>query len=119
VRGRLTLESPFEEIGMARPPFETTRRGPIEPAGTPVALPPARWDAIVADLSARGVAGVPVLVSAHAVTWNNGALGCRDHGTFATQALVDGMRVIVEVDSRRYDYRFGTSDSPKLCVDRR
>ena len=96
--------------------FETTTRGPIAPTGEPVAVPPARWDAIVADLAERGVSGTPQLVSAHAVTWNNGALGCPSPGVSYTQALVDGMRVVVTVDGTTYDYRFGTTDSPKLCT---
>ncbi|WP_374977140.1 hypothetical protein ACEYYH_04905 [Microbacterium trichothecenolyticum] len=99
-----------------RTPFETTTRGPIAPTGEPVAVPPARWAAIVADLAERGVTGTPDLVSAHAVTWNNGALGCPSPGVSYTQALVDGMRVVVTVDGESYDYRFGTTDSPQLCT---
>lgn len=99
-----------------RTPFQATTRGPIAPTGEPVAVPAARWDAIVADLAERGVTGTPELVSAHAVTWNNGALGCPSPGVSYTQAIVDGMRVVVEVDGTTYDYRFGTTDSPKLCT---
>jgi hypothetical protein len=29
--------------------------------------------------------------------------------------VVDGMQVIVDVDGTSYDYRFGRSDSPRLC----
>ncbi len=99
----------------SRPPFATTTPGPITPSGPSVAVPPARWDAIVADLAARGVTGTPELVSAQSVTWNSGALGCPQPGQSYTQALVDGMRVIVTVDAKQYDYRFGTADAPKLC----
>jgi hypothetical protein len=98
-----------------RRPFETTPAGPIAPTGTPVAVPPARWDAIVDDLAARGVTGTPTLVSSQAVTWNNGALGCPSPGQSYTQALVDGMQVIVTDDGTRYASRFGRTDSPKLC----
>jgi hypothetical protein len=77
---------------------------------------PARWDAIVADLVERGVAGTPELVSAHAVTWKSGALGCPSPGVSYTQALIDGLRVLVSVDGTTYDYRFGTSDTPLLCA---
>lgn len=99
-----------------RTPFETTPRGPIEPTGEPATVSPGRWDAIVADLAARGVTGTPELVSARAVTWNNGALGCPSPGVSYTQALVEGMRVVVSVDGATYDYRFGTSDAPTLCT---
>lgn len=116
----MTEPTPFEPAPAqptpTRAPFQATTRGPIAPTGEPVAVPAARWDAIVADLAERGVTGTPELVSAHAVTWNNGALGCPSPGVSYTQAIVDGMRVVVEVDGTTYDYRFGTTDSPKLCT---
>lgn len=77
--------------------------------------PPARWDAIVDDLSARGVSGEPALVSAEAVTWPSSALGCPAPGRSYAQAIVEGMRIVVEVDGTTYDYRFGRSDTPMLC----
>ncbi|WP_239453288.1 MULTISPECIES: hypothetical protein [Microbacterium] len=98
------------------PPLITTTPGPIEPTGEAVRVPPARWDAIVADLAARGITGTPELVSSHAVTWRNGALGCPQPGMSYTQALVDGMRVVVVVDGTEYDYRFGRGDTPRLCT---
>jgi hypothetical protein len=85
------------------------------PTGVPVDVPAARWDAIVNDLAARGVSAAPTLVSAEAITWPDGSLGCGKPGESYTQALVDGMRVVVEADGKTYDYRFGTSDTPKLC----
>ena len=102
----------------SRPPFLTTTPGPIEsgvPGGTPADVPPERWDAIVADLAERGVTGTPDVVSATAVTWNSGALGCPQPGKSYTQALVIGLQVIVDVDGTTYDYRFGAGDAPMLC----
>ena len=95
--------------------FRTTTRGPLAPTGTPVEVPSARWDAITSDLTARGVTGDPELVSAKAVTWNNGALGCPTPGQSYTQAVIDGMQVIVRAGGADYDYRFGQSDKPVLC----
>lgn len=78
----------------------------------------ARWEAILADLSDRGVATDNVqLVSAKQVTWNDGSLGCPKKGQMYTQALVAGMQVIVIVDGTRYDYRFGRTDNPMLCTN--
>ncbi|GAA1928267.1 hypothetical protein GCM10009775_20400 [Microbacterium aoyamense] len=85
------------------------------PTGEPVDVPDARWSAIVDDLAQRDVAGTPTLVSAIAVTWNDGALGCPKPGSSYTQAQIDGMQVIVTVDGVRYDYRFGNGDVPRLC----
>lgn len=106
------------EPGTSRPPFLTSP-GQLDsetlPSGIPTDVPAARWDAIVEDLASRGVTATPTLVSAEAVTWPNGALGCASPGQNYTQATVEGMRVVVEVDGTTYDYRFGTSDAPKLC----
>ena len=98
-----------------RPPFLTRTPEPMSTAGTTTEVPSARWDAIVADLAERNVTGTPELVSAKAVTWNSGALGCPQPGTSYTQAIVDGLRVVVSVDGTTYDYRFGSTDSPRLC----
>lgn len=89
---------------------------PPVPSGDPVDVPTARWDAIVADLTTRGVSGTPTLVSSEAVMWPDGSLGCPQPGMSYTQAVVEGMRVVVTADGKQYDYRFGASgDSPKLC----
>lgn len=99
--------------------FETTTPGLIAPSGsptgTPTEVPEARWAAITADLTARGVSGEPELVSAENVTFSDGSLGCPQPGMSYTQALVDGMRVIVSADGTSYDYRFGNGDTPRLC----
>ncbi|MFT4220692.1 MAG: hypothetical protein QM611_09265 [Microbacterium sp.] len=100
-----------------RPPFRTTTPGPIEtaPSGTATPVPAARWDAIVADLADRGVSDEPQLVSAEAVTFANGALGCPKPGVAYTQQVVEGMRVVVRAGGASYDYRFGRGDKPVLC----
>lgn len=100
----------------SRPPFQTTTPGPVTPTGTPTEVPSGKWDAIVADLAGRGVDATPELVSAEAVTFTDGSLGCPTPGQSYTQALVDGMRVVVTADGETYDYRFGEGDAPKLCT---
>ena len=85
------------------------------PSGTPVNLPANLLAAITADLRGRGVTGDVVVISAENVRFNDGSLGCPQPGKQYTQALVDGMRVIVEVGGRRFDYRFGADDAPQLC----
>jgi hypothetical protein len=60
-----------------------------------------------------------VLISATEQTWNNGSLGCPSPGGVYTQALVDGVQVIVEVDGVQYDYRFGSGPKPILCLSGR
>ncbi|KAA9111385.1 hypothetical protein [Microbacterium rhizomatis] len=111
-----TVADPVESAS-TRPPFQTTTPGPIPTAtGTPAELPTAKWNAIIADLATRGVSGsAPEIVSATATTWQNGALGCPQPGQSYTQALIDGMQVIMSVDGKTYDYRFGADDTPVLC----
>lgn len=98
-----------------RPPLQTT---PPLPTGSPAQVSPQRWQAIIDHLSGQGVTGSPGLISAEAVTWPDSSLGCPSPGVSYTQALIEGMRVIVSVDGTRYDYRFGTGTDLKLCRQR-
>lgn len=97
-----------------RPPFQSSPAA-TPAASTPADVPPARWQAILDDLSGRGVTATPTLTSAKKVTWNSGALGCPKPGAMYTQALVDGLHVLVSAGGVTYDYRFGTGDQPVLC----
>lgn len=99
-----------------RPPFQTTTPGAIGPTGVPVEVPAPKWAALVSDLESRGVTAAPELVSAEAVTFSDGSLGCASPGQSYTQAQIDGMRVIVTADGTTYDYRFGTGDQLILCT---
>lgn len=100
-----------------RTPFQTTTPGAIAPSGTPTTVPAARWDAIVSDLADRGVTAEPELVSAEAVTFADGSLGCATPGQSYTQAQIDGMRVVVTADGQSFDYRFGTGETLILCTN--
>lgn len=115
--GGSPMSTPTSPSDSARPPFQTTSPLPSSPtAGAEASVPPKRWAAILGDLAGRGVPTDAVqLVSARSVTWNNGALGCPKPGQMYTQALVNGMQVIVSVGDVQYDYRFGSTDTPKLC----
>nr|WP_274637682.1 hypothetical protein [Microbacterium bovistercoris] len=114
-----SMNNPTGPTSGTRPPFTSMTPSASVPSGTPTTVPDARWDALVADLGGRGVTATPTLVSAEAMTWPNGALGCPAPGASYTQALVDGMRVVVTADGKTYDYRFGTSDTPLLCENGR
>jgi hypothetical protein len=82
----------------------------------PSGIPSTHWAAILADLEGRGVptTGLEV-VTARAVTWPNGALGCPKRGVMYTQALIDGYQVVVKAGGTTYDYRFGSTSAPRLC----
>jgi hypothetical protein len=71
---------------------------------------------ILADATRR--TGEPTesleVVTAAAVTWNDGSLGCPEPGQFYTQALVDGYQVVIRVADEELDYRVGNGDF-RLC----
>lgn len=95
-----------------RPPLQTM---PPLPSGTPAAVPDRQWQAILDDLASRGVTASPTVVSAEAVTWPDSSLGCPSPGVMYTQALVEGLRVMVEAGGKRFDYRLGSAGQLKLC----
>ena len=104
--------SPMNSPSNIRPPQQSASPS----SGTNTDVPPKRWAAILGDLTTRGVPTDAVaLVSARATTWNDGSLGCPKPGQSYTQALVEGMQVVVKVGALEYDYRFGRSDYPQLC----
>ena len=57
------------------------------------------------------------VVSAEEVTWPDGALGCPEEDGMYTQALVDGYRIVVEVDGREHHYHGATGQLPFRCDD--
>ena len=104
-------------------PRDTDTAGDPSPGGSassatsaPEGIPDAVWAAILADLERQtGGPSDPEVVSADAVTWSDGSLGCPEAGQSYTQALVDGYQVILEVDGERYDYRVGSGSAVRLC----
>jgi hypothetical protein len=63
----------------------------------------------VADLAQRlGVSEDDVrVVSMEEVTWRDGSLGCAQEGMMYTHALVNGSRIVLDVDAREYEYHQG------------
>jgi hypothetical protein len=85
--------------------------GPVPGAGTPAAR------ASVTALATRlGIGEDEVVVRrVEEVTWSDGSLGCAEKGTMYTQALVDGHRIVLEVDGREYEFHDGRGRAPFLC----
>ena len=97
-------------------PSPNSSASPATSAPAPEGIPDAVWAAILADLERQtGGPSDPEVVTAEAVTWNDGSLGCPEAGQAYTQALVDGYQVILEVGGERYDYRVGSGASVRLC----
>ena len=93
---------PAPRAGSADTAGRRTRRRPNR-QGTPEEL------AALADLAAReGVDPATItVVSTDEVTWRDGSLGCPEPGMNYTQALVPGVRVVLELDGVRYEYHAG------------
>lgn len=93
--------------------------GALPPPRTDVAVPPPGGppDVARADLASR--LGVPVddveVVSVEEVTWPDGSLGCPRPGMSYTQALVDGLRIVLAVDGVTHHYHAGSGGQPFHC----
>ena len=80
-------------------------------------------DDLLADVLAQAAdrAGVDVsearIVTAEAVTWSDGSLGCPEPGMAYTQALVPGYRVVVEVEGEERHFHASESGDFRACDD--
>lgn len=84
----------------------------IEGAG---ALEPRVQEA-VADLLDGGVDRDAItLVVAEPVVWPDGSIGCPEPGMMYTQALVEGYRIVLEVDGEEVVYHGAGNEPPFRC----
>ena len=81
----------------------------------------ATVDAALADAAKRtGLKRTDLKVlSAEAVTWSDGSLGCPQPGMMYTQALVSGFRVRIRAAGKELDYHAGRMGLPMLCPEER
>jgi len=105
---------------MPRPPVAFSLAGFALAAAAAVAqveAPPALLDKIRAELaSEQGVAAGDVkVISAEAVNWPNGALGCPKPGRMYTQAIVPGYRIQLEAGGKRFTYNAAARGGYKRC----
>lgn len=56
------------------------------------------------------------VISAEAVVWNDGALGCPLPGEAYIQIMIEGIQVVLEVEGVEYDYRASDSGDFKICA---
>ncbi len=55
------------------------------------------------------------VVSAEAVTWRDGSLGCPQPGMAYTDALVPGYRIVLEAGGRTLEYHSSARGEPQFC----
>lgn len=94
-------------------PVPTSSSPDVPGAGSPDVRQAVTDLAATLDLAAEDVSVVDV----EEVTWRDGSLGCAEKGMSYTQALVDGQRIVLEVDGTRYEYHAGAGRGPFLCED--
>jgi hypothetical protein len=85
---------------------------PMEGASLEQAVEAARRD--LADRTDTSADRIRV-VDARRVTWRDGALGCPEEGMMYTQALVDGMYILLAVDGEAHAYHAGRDGVPFPC----
>lgn len=101
--------------GSSTPPGS---RGPNVslPAGD---LPAAMLEQVVAD--AASGAGVDLsaveVLSAEAVTWSDGSIGCPLPDQMYTQALVPGYRVVLDVDGEEMSFHAAEGGEFAYCAE--
>lgn len=88
-------------------------------AGAPLGVPAAMLDSVV-EVAARdtGIAADEIrVVTADAVTWSDGSLGCPEDGQMYTQALVPGYRVVIEAAGEELSYHASESGDFRACAN--
>lgn len=90
--------------------------GSAAPSGD---IPAAMLEQVIADAaSGTGVDPSAVeVISAEAVTWPDGSLGCPQPDQMYTQALVPGYRVILDVDGEEMSFHASDDGVFTHCAD--
>lgn len=61
--------------------------------------------------------GDVIVVSADAVTWSDGSLGCPEEGMGYTQALVPGYRVVLDAAGEDLHFHAGQGGDFRYCAE--
>lgn len=90
-----------------------------DPIGSSDPLLGPEVDTAIDDVVQRtGASRDEVLITVtELVTWPDGAAGCPEPGMVYTQALVEGYRIVLEVDGEEYHYVGAEGSDPTYCED--
>ena len=85
--------------------------------GSVKSVPAAVLEVALDDASRRtAVARADIrVISADAVTWTDGSIGCPQPGMMYTQALVPGYRVVLQAGPEQMFYHAGRDGRPLYC----
>ena len=94
--------------------------GASQPAGSGTSgLPATITDPIIVDVA--GLAGVAIdgvtVVSAEAVTFPDGSLGCPEPGMAYSQVVTDGYKIVLTAGGKTYDYRGTGPGTFRRCTN--
>jgi hypothetical protein len=81
----------------------------------PEALEPRVQEAIAQLLDGGVERDAITLVVAEPVVWSDGSLGCPEPGMMYTQALVEGYRIVLEVDGEEVAFHGAGNQPPFRC----
>jgi len=97
-------------------PSQTATASRATGSAGPIGLPASKIAPVVVDAAGRaGVTPDQVkVVSAEAMTFPDGSLGCPEPGMAYTQMVVDGFKIVAQAKGVTYDYR-GTANGFRLC----
>jgi len=118
-----TTNAPGDTVTTTNPPRDSLEPAPVDSTvpgskrETPELLPGLPSAVAATDLAVRlkvDVAKITVNV-VESVTWPDGSIGCPQPGMSYTQALVPGLRVILEHDGRLYYYHGTSPDALSYC----
>ena len=96
------------------------RPGASQPAASGTSgLPATITDPIIVDVA--GLAGVAIdgvtLVSAEAVTFPDGSLGCPEPGMAYSQVVTDGYKIVLTAGGKTFDYRGTGPGTFRRCTN--
>jgi hypothetical protein len=95
----------------------TTADGDSSITETTMTREPTVAEAAITHLAAK--LGIPEnevqVVEVRIVEWPDGSLGCPEEGKLYTQAVVDGVQVVLQANERIFDYHAGSDGEPFLC----
>lgn len=94
--------------------LEPARQQPMTPSSN---VPQAMLDAALDDAAARASVDRSsiTVVTATAVIWADGSVGCPEPGVMYTQALVPGYRIVLQAGDRVFNYHAGRGGVPRFC----
>lgn len=98
------------------PPDDTTSRDGSSPEEEQLRVA----ERLAIELAVRehgGDVNAVTVAEAERVTWPDGSLGCPEEGEVYTQALVDGYRIVLEVDGQQVHYHGADDERPFRCDD--